>query len=298
MGAGPRILVVGAVIDDVLVRPAGPIRPDTDTVATIERRPGGSAANVAAWLGFLGASVDFVGTVHASDRDRHAGLLEAVGVTTLLLPSAEPTGTIVLLLEGEVRTMLTARGANDLTRPESVPAGLLRAAGHVHLTGYSLFASDPQGWRRLLAGAAPATSSVDPSSTAFLEEFGVDRFLATTAGVDMAFPNLDEGRLLTGGSTPDDVAAALLEHYPVVALTLGPDGVLVRTRSGPVLRLPAVRPEGGALDPTGAGDAFAAGFLERWCAGAPLADAATAGVTTASRAVAMVGARPAPAVAQ
>lgn len=287
-----RILVIGDVIDDVLVRPAGPIRPDTDTVAVIERRAGGSAANVAAWLGALGAEVDFVGTVHASDRDRHARLLEETGVTTALQASEEPTGTIVLLVEGETRTMLTARGANDRTRPESVPAPLLRAAGHVHLTGYSLFASDPDGWRTLLVDARPATSSVDPSSTAFLEEFGVERFLRTTAGVDVAFPNLDEGRLLTGRTGPEAVAEALLEHYPVVALTLGPDGVLVRTRSGDALALPAVPPPGGALDPTGAGDAFAAGFLHSWTSGADAGTAAAAGTGTASRAVALVGARP------
>ena len=44
------ILVVGDVIDDTVVIPSGPIRPDTDTVSTIRRVAGGSAANTAAWL--------------------------------------------------------------------------------------------------------------------------------------------------------------------------------------------------------------------------------------------------------
>ncbi len=68
-GARP-ILVIGDVIDDIIVVPAGPIRPETDTLSTIVSTQGGSAANVAAWLGSLGAAVRFVGRVGAGDGPR------------------------------------------------------------------------------------------------------------------------------------------------------------------------------------------------------------------------------------
>ena len=59
------------VIDDIVVVPSGPIRGDTDTPSSIRHRAGGSAANVASWLGRLNAGVDFVGRVAASDVGRH-----------------------------------------------------------------------------------------------------------------------------------------------------------------------------------------------------------------------------------
>src|ERR1700710_206682 len=65
-----RIVVLGDVFDDVIVPPASPIRTDTDTLASIGRHPGGSAANTAAWLGTLVAPVDFVGRTNMADTRR------------------------------------------------------------------------------------------------------------------------------------------------------------------------------------------------------------------------------------
>ena len=73
--SGARVIVVGDVIDDVIVVPQTAIRPDTDTRASITRHPGGSAGNTAAWLGSLGASVDFVGCVGRGDAERHGDVL-------------------------------------------------------------------------------------------------------------------------------------------------------------------------------------------------------------------------------
>ena len=63
-----RIVCFGDIIDDVVVVPNGPIRDDTDTDSVIRNRPGGSPANTAAWLGSLGAAVDFVGVVGTAQR--------------------------------------------------------------------------------------------------------------------------------------------------------------------------------------------------------------------------------------
>lgn len=123
----PRVLVVGDVIDDLLVRPHRPIRPATDTPATITPSPGGSGANAAVWLARAGVRVRFVGRVGAADLARHAGLLRAAGVEPVLVPDPRrPTGSIVVLLDpdGE-RTMLTDRGANLGLRAADLPDRLL-----------------------------------------------------------------------------------------------------------------------------------------------------------------------------
>ena len=286
-----RILVVGDVIDDVLVRAAGPVRPDTDTAARIDRRAGGSAANVAAWLGTLGGDVDFVGTVGREDADRHRTELESCGVRALLHGSDEPTGAIVLVVDGETRTMYTQRGANRLTSPASVPSELLGTAAHLHLTGYSLFGEDRDAWRRLLGTARSAgiTTSVDPSSASFLADTGVAEFVALTESVDVLLPNLDEGRLLTGLSEPADIADALLARHRVVALTLGAAGAEVRARGQEGGRVPAAPAPGGLVDPTGAGDAFAAGFLSATLRGLPVRDRLRHGHLLAAAALTAAG---------
>ena len=84
LGGALVILVVGDVMDDLIVRPLGPLMPRSDTPAHMERHPGGSGANTAAWLGALGAEVRFAGRVGAADLRRHARALETCGVDARL----------------------------------------------------------------------------------------------------------------------------------------------------------------------------------------------------------------------
>src|SRR5690606_17412730 len=95
------------------VVPRSSIVIDSDTEAHVRPRPGGSGANTAAWMGALGAPVDFVGCVGDADADRHAELFRLSGVTPYFqVEPGMPTGTIVILVNGEDRTMFTERGAN------------------------------------------------------------------------------------------------------------------------------------------------------------------------------------------
>ncbi|MES1212367.1 MAG: PfkB family carbohydrate kinase, partial [Leifsonia sp.] len=75
-----RIVSFGDIVNDVVVVPRAPIRLDTDTISTIRPRPGGSAANTAAWLGSLGSAVDVVGCVGVADLEYHGQQLRAQGV--------------------------------------------------------------------------------------------------------------------------------------------------------------------------------------------------------------------------
>jgi sugar/nucleoside kinase (ribokinase family) len=163
----------------------------------------------------------------------------------------------------------------------------------LHLSGYSLFHSRVGEAVADLVGRARARgigTSVDPSSAAFLEAGGPTVFRDRARGARLIFPNLAEGRLLTGEDDPDAVAGALLADHPVVALKLGEEGALIAARDGTRLRLPSVPAE--VVDTTGAGDAFCAGFLTAWAANRPLDECARAAVSAAARAVATVGARP------
>ncbi|GAA1688158.1 PfkB family carbohydrate kinase [Microcella alkalica] len=298
---GSRALLVGDVIDDIIVVPTGPIRPDTDTASRIARLPGGSAANTAAWLGWLGAGVDFVGRVGVGDGERHTRELADAGVDAHLGEDAvRATGTIVILVEGQRRTMLTDRGANAALDPAQVTDALLATAGILHLTGYSLVDALPARVVRELverAHAHGASVSLDPSSTGFIADHGVEAFRRAIAGVDVLRPNLDEGRLLAGldaGAPPALVAEALLDLAPAVVLTCGAAGVTIAElragESASVVSLDAERVA--TVDPTGAGDSFTAGFLAARLAGADLTRAAREGQRAAAIAVSRVGGRP------
>jgi len=289
-----RVVVFGDVFDDIVVVPRGPIRSDTDTESSIRTRAGGSAANAAAWLGTLGAPVDFVGRVAEADVARHSSALASCGVTPHLIADSElPTGTIVVLVDGDRRSMLTEKGANARLTADAVPDALLDEAAVIHFTGYSLFGPGREdAAARLMERAASRgiQVSVDPGSAGFIADLGVDRFLAAVDGATLLFPNLEEARLLSGLDAPEAVAAALAERFPVVAVTLDTAGAVVATADG-VHRV-AAEPVT-VVDPTGAGDAFAAGFLASWLLSGDAVASASAGARAGALAVGRTGARPA-----
>jgi sugar/nucleoside kinase (ribokinase family) len=295
MTVAGTIVVVGDVIDDIIVRPQGAIRTDTDTPALIERHPGGSSANTAAWLGHIGADVHFFGQVGDADNARHTRELEKFGVKAHLQSDTErSTGTIVIIVEGEKRTMLTDRGANVIFDLDTVPQELIAVAEYLHFTGHTII-DEPkrESVVRLISRAAAhgVSVSIDPASAGFISDFGVAEFLRLCDGAHILRPNEDEVRILSG---LDDVEAAtvkLTELFPLVVTTCGRDGVIVGQRGEEVVRV-AVDPID-VVDPTGAGDSFNAGLLAGLARGLSPVDATRAAVIVAAEAVTAVGARPA-----
>lgn len=293
--AGTRIVVVGDLMNDIVVVPRGPILPDTDTESKVRPSPGGSAANTAAWLGSLGAPVDFVGAAGDADAERHAELFRLSGVTPhLQVEPGLPTGSIVILVRGEERSMLTERGANAAFRGESVSDALLDDAAIVHLSGYTIVKDfGSRAAQRVIARARDrgVAISVTPGSSGYLAEYGAERFLDDIRGTEVLIPNLAEGRLLSGREDPFEVGRALLEHAPLVLLTRGSLGVMLFRRGLPPLEIPPP-PVARLVDPTGAGDALAAGFLAHWVRSRDPEAAVRSAVLVAARAVMLLGGRP------
>jgi sugar/nucleoside kinase (ribokinase family) len=271
------ILVVGDVMDDLVVRPLGPLVPRSDTPAHMERHPGGSGANTAAWLGALGAEVRFAGRVGLADLRRHARALEACGVDARLAGDAgTPTGSIVVLAHD--RSMFTDRGANLALCRDDLPDDLLEGVEHVHVSGYSLLEEGPRSAVLELVARAGVPWSVDPASHAFVAD---TPFLEWTAGAGVCFPNEDEARVLGDG---------LADAYEVVVLKRGREGVRVLRRGAQPIDVPATI--AAAVDQTGVGDAFAAGYLAALVRGEDDATCARAAVRAATEAVGRPGARP------
>ena len=288
------VVVVGDLATDVVVLLDGSPAPGSDRPAAIRSLGGGAGANVAVHLARLGTPVTFAGCV--GDDAAGTGLvaeLAAAGVTPVVRTVAgAATGTIVSLVEpGGQRSMLADRGANLALQPADVPVPV--PGGHLHLSGYSLFAPGPRaaGLAALAAArAAGCTVSVDPASTGPLAAYGVRRWLADTAAATLVLPNADEARLLTGCADPVAAARALAAHHPIAVVTLGADGALWAD-GGRLVHRPAHPAT--VVDTTGAGDAFTAGLLSVWLAapdGDPVA-ALEAGLARAAAVVTRPGAR-------
>jgi sugar/nucleoside kinase (ribokinase family) len=286
------VVVVGDLATDVVAVLSGEPAPGSDRPATIRSRGGGAGANVAAHLAALGVPVVLAGCVgdDAAGAALVAELAAAgVGLAVRTVPGTA-SGTIVSLVEpGGQRSMLADRGANLELRADDVP--LPATGGHLHLSGYTLLDARPRaaGLAALVAArAAGCRVSLDPASTGPLRTYGVDRWLADTAGVDLLLPNADEARLLTGCADVVDAARALAGRHPAVAVTLGADGALWAAGGAVVHR--AAQPAD-VVDTTGAGDAFTAGLLSVWLAGGDPAAALDAGLARAAAVVGRPGAR-------
>ncbi len=142
------------------------------------------------------------------------------------------------------------------------------------------------------AHAAGATTSVDPASAAPLAALGGATFRSLVRGVDAVLVTLDEGEVLCGTRDPESIADALLAGHREVVLKLGDGGALWRDASGARVHVPAAVPSGPVIDTTGAGDAFAAGWLSVRRAGADPEAALAAACRMAASVVTRPGARP------
>jgi sugar/nucleoside kinase (ribokinase family) len=296
-GNSTPVVILGDVMTDIVVQFHQSLRLGSDTAAETRVLPGGSGANQATWLAWRGwPEVHFVGSVGDDIFGRaHARALRAAGVATHLATDRHHgTGMIVVLVDtaGE-RTMITDRGANGGITTADVPLDLFRPGAWFHLSGYLLL--DPATREIALAGLERARTvgmgiSVDPSSTGPLSESDPNQFLDWTRGADLCFPNLEEGRLLTGEDDERAVAEALSKSYAGVALKLGPRGALWAA-SGRSIHYQKGKATG-VIDTTGAGDAFCAGFLSSWLAGMSAEDALADAVRLGTTAVGLVGGRP------
>lgn len=301
---GPRVLVCGDVINDILVETSAPLVEGQDNPAAITARPGGSAANQAAWMATLGLDVIFAGRVGAQDAEFHRQELARFGVAArLAADQSVPTGSIVVLVgaDGE-RTMITDRGANLRLRPPDVPAALFDGVALLHLTGYSFFDPAPRAAALGLIAEARRRGvpfTIDPGSSAFLAGLAPAAFLNWTKGAAICFPNLGEAAVLAGAEAgrqadPVTMAAVLTCYYRTVVVKLGADGALVASEGAEPERIAARSAV--VRDTTGAGDAFCAGFLAAWLTGSPVTAAARAAAEAAAVAVSGIGGRPPPPV--
>jgi ribokinase len=266
------ICVLGDAHVDVVVRLDEPFAKETDTRAVTSVGVGGQAANVAAWVCALGGRARLI----AAQAGDMAGRLVAAELAGRGVELVGPvldgrTGVVVSLSErGTARSMLTDRGVGPQLDAGALQASWLDECTWLHLPAYSLVA-DPVAGAAIAAAALAPRLSVDLSSTAALRGYGIGRFRALLSQLRPAVVLGNEAEAAMLGDLPGrDLPDCEL------VVKLGPGGVRA---GGQVHPAAATQP----VDSTGAGDAFAAGYL---LGGISL------GLHAAARAVARMGAMP------
>ncbi|MDW3212398.1 MAG: PfkB family carbohydrate kinase [Ilumatobacteraceae bacterium] len=249
------LATLGDLLEDVVIRVDDPVNVASDTSARIERRRGGSAANVAAAAVRAGSAARFLGQVGDDAIGRAlVDELTTVGVDVSFVRYDGRTGTIAVLVDatGE-RTMLTDRGA--CTALEQPDVAWLDGVSELHVPLYSLV-DDPLATTALTvigwAHDRGVDVSIDASSVALIEGHGVGATLELLQRLRPAvvFANADEASVL-------GVVGPVVGAVTVVKRGAGPATVFAAGERHDVAA--ESLPEVG--DTTGAGDAFAAGFL-------------------------------------
>ena len=292
------VVCVGILVADVIVRPVAQL-PEPGTlgfVEAIELRGGGCALNTSSALARLGLASAALGKV---GRDTFGDFVlrlldeRAVDADGVLRDPELPTSASVALVDpAGKRTFLHVRGANaalaaDELGERPIAGRALHVAGALVLDGL-----DGEPTAELLAEARSRGihTSVDP---VFDPDGRWERLLPALPHCDLVTPGLAEAQGITGEREAARAAARLRElGARTAAVTLGADGCYV-SGDGFEGHVPAVPVD--PVDGTGAGDAFAAGFLYGALAGWPLercarfANAAGALATTAIGAFEGVG---------
>jgi sugar/nucleoside kinase (ribokinase family) len=228
---------------------------------------GGSAAIVACGLAKLGVStalVSYVGRDHLGDLVR--AWLEGAGVDTRWMRTHPDLSTgFSVILSRQDRAILTYPGTITALDSDAVAVDLISRARHVHAASYFLQPRLATGLCEILriARANGATTSLDTNWDPIERWAGVQEILPE---VDVLFPNAAELIAIAGtGGHPMDGAAwqcavdALTKSATTVALKAGAAGGAVWTPAGDHVTRAGVAVD--AVDTTGAGDSFDAGYI-------------------------------------
>jgi sugar/nucleoside kinase (ribokinase family) len=234
---------------------------------------GGSGAILACAAAKLGLRVALCGVVGDDLFGRfmcEEVARRGVDVQGLVVDAAVPTGLTVVLSKPGDRAMLTMTGAIGTLSVDMVDPALLANTRHVHVSSYFLQRDLAPGLPALFERlrASNVTTSVDPNwDPAGSWDSGVLGLLDAT---DVFFPNEMEATHIARISDVREAIHRLRAHARIVVVKEGGDGATAGAGAGYVRAQPI---EANVVDTTGAGDAFDAGFLAAFLAGASLDEA-------------------------
>jgi sugar/nucleoside kinase (ribokinase family) len=277
LGIGNPIMDYIAHVDDNFLRThvpgdiGGMVLVDDDDIArllshlggAVATTPGGSAANAVLGATKLGLRTTYVGKTGADKtaEDYRTNFVAAGGDGSRFKRTNLPNGRCLSMVTADgQRTMRTHLGAAMTLSPDEITVDDFRGAKHAHIEGYLLFNPALADKVARTARAASCTLSLELSSFEVVN-VARDWILAQLKeGVHIVFANEDEARALFKKEASYDTYAREIAAYGgIAAVKIGKDGAWV-SRGSEIHRIDPVK-VARVADTTGAGDAWAGGFL-------------------------------------
>ncbi len=271
----------------------------TAALSATDQVAGGSAGNSVACLASIGGKAAFVGKV-ADDvlGEVYRRSMRDLGVSMDTAPLRDGLGTgrcLIAVTPDAERSMATFLGAAGFVSDEDVEERAIESAQVTYFEGY-LF--EGEGPRSAFIKACEIARAKGRKTALTLSDVGVvernrDALLSFIDGhVDLLFANQEEARALFGNhDEAGALADAMSKLVPYGAVTRSEQGSLVYGPDTPVEEVPAVAPPQ-LVDTTGAGDAYAGGFLYGFTRDMPLKQCAALGSLAASEVISHMGPRP------
>ncbi len=257
---------------------------------------GGSAANTIAALASLGGNGAFIGKV----RDDQLGAIFRHDITslgicfsTLAASEGPPTGRCLIFVTPDAeRTMQTFLGAGGYVGPEDVDEAVIAAARVTYLEGYLW--DQPRAKQAFVLAAELAHAHHRKVALSLSDPFCVDRhrdeFLRLIdEHVDLVFANEDEIVSLYREHSFDGALQHCRAGGKLMVLTRSEKGSVIV--AGDEVHVVDAERVANVADTTGAGDAFAAGFLFGYTRDLQLATCARIAAIAAAEVISHVGAR-------
>jgi len=270
------IVCLGILVADIVGRPVSEI-PAPGRLSLVEDMglyTGGCAVNTATALARLGLPVEVIGKVGDDPFGEfviQAMTMRGIGAQGVRRdPDIGTSATMVMVGPDGERRFIHYIGANARLVLEDIDIAQVQAASILHVAGALVLPGiDGEPTARLLeqthrAGVITFMDTVWDATGRWME-----LLKPCLPHLDYFIPSLPEAVAITGRENPYEAARALLdEGVGVVGIKMDAQGCLVLTRQGEVIRAPAFQVQ--AIDSTGAGDAFAAGFITGAWFGWPL----------------------------
>ena len=252
--------------------------------------PGGSAANTIQGLAHLGLRTAFLGKLGRDDiGEQYCDGAVAAGVATsrFKVSDGTPTGCCLCLITPDAeRTCRTHLGAAGELQLADVSVADFANCELAHLEGYMLYNQPVARAVFAAAKAADCLISLDLSSFEVVKH-NHDLIVELLPQVDIVFANEAEAEAFSGSADPQVGRAALAKLCPAGAVKLGAAGALL-WHGDEEVAVAAHRVT--AIDTTGAGDLWAAGFLFGYLRGYELATCGHFGALTGAEVVQILGA--------
>lgn len=265
-----------------------------DTSATITTQGGGAAANVATWLAYLGEDAYLVSRI---GDDPHGDALQKefnhYGVRhSGIKHQNEKTGVVVILVSpnGE-RTMFPDSGSNSKLSASDLPT--LKGFSAAYISGYPLI--NPRSRANVLVmirllQEAEITLIIDPGTVGALQQIPFETIYEWLSHFDVAILNESEALFISQKSELETALTFLATFTPVVVVKRGSQGSVSIHENNTITYIASEKVD--VLDTTGAGDAFAAGFISEWLTSKEIDNAMKAGGANGRLCIQSIGARP------